>query len=107
MTDKTDDALRKYFSHRTTAPPHITARVTSQIYEAQSCEEIEKPALFVWGIVAFDFIVSFAILYVLWILIGHGIVLYTAAAFVIFSLFAVVAITFVAQAGAFHARRLT
>jgi hypothetical protein len=73
MTNKTDEALKNYFSQRTAVPPHITARVSAQLSEAH--EAAQKPGGFVWGIVAFDFVVSFAILYVLWVLIGQGVVL--------------------------------
>jgi hypothetical protein len=93
MTEKTDDALKKYFAGRTEVPAYIQARVSARIHGSQ--EVPEKPPLFVFGIVAFDFVVSFAILYIIWVLAGAGLVFYSAAAFAVISLFWAVTITLV------------
>ncbi|MCL2386540.1 MAG: hypothetical protein FWC89_03215 [Defluviitaleaceae bacterium] len=92
-----DNELQKYFSARTPPPPELTARTLTKLAEArereaESVNSISVSSIRVWGIVAFDFVISAAILFALWMLFGHGIVVYLVTLFIGMSLFSVVAV---------------
>lgn len=83
----TDDALKKFFSEREEVPQTLRAQTLARLAE----NEAAAPSRWVWGVVAFDFLISAAVLCAVWVLFGQGIVAFSATVFTGMSLVAVIA----------------
>ena len=92
-----DDALGAYFATRTDPPQELRMQLRMQMIEAEDAEVAGSAVRWIWGIVFYDFVISFAVLFALWLLFGMGTVLYVGVGFFGFSLVAAVAVAAVNQ----------
>jgi uncharacterized membrane protein len=92
-----DDELKKYFSYRASLPPGVKAETFAKLKQAEA-NEARTPSLWIWSVVAFDFLISVSVLFVLWVLFGHGLIVYAVTMFVGMSLFAAVVVATVRSA---------
>jgi hypothetical protein len=95
MDNRVDSELKAYFSQRVPVPPALRATVRERLCEAETREIMGRQGAFFMacGVVAYTLLVSFAILLVLWTLLGPGLIVYFTAAFAVHSMFAVVALS--------------
>ena len=95
----TDDVLnielRAYYSNRVSVPPQLQEQIMTQIRKKEAIKTIgpQTSPRWIWSVVLYDFLISSAILYILWVFFGQSLVVYGAIAFVGFSLLAAVIIT--------------
>ena len=101
MTSKdTDSALKAYFSERHPLPPGVKAQVDGQLKEAAakaSSMSVFTPSRWIWGLVVYDLFISVAILFILWLFFGQGIIVFLSAAYASLSLIAATAIAAASQ----------
>jgi hypothetical protein len=85
-----DEKLKKYFSQREDVPPEIRAQTFAMLKEAENRDATQTPSRWIWSVVLFDFLISSAILFALWVLFGQGIIVYAVTIFCGMSLLAAV-----------------
>jgi len=94
--DKLDEVLKNHFSGRIQPPPEIKLAVAAQLNTAKNMKVSFVPR-WIWSVVAYDFILSAAILSALWMLFGQSLIMYVAAVFVGLSLMSAVVVVTVTQ----------
>ncbi|MCL2198779.1 MAG: hypothetical protein FWB80_07635 [Defluviitaleaceae bacterium] len=88
-----DEELKIYFSERTPLPYGLREQTFAKLKEAK-----EAKSNWIWGIIAFDFIISASILYAGWLMFGQGIFMYFVTIIFAMSLVAAVVVTGVRNA---------
>ncbi|MCL1883555.1 MAG: hypothetical protein FWF81_07385 [Defluviitaleaceae bacterium] len=74
-----DSKMKHFFSERTELPSDVRAKTFALLREAEESENLSaaSPRL-IWGIVAFDLVISIGLLYAVWAIFGQGILAYAA-----------------------------
>ena len=102
----TDKVLKAYFANRTPPSAKLREQIIAQLYEIESTESeteatktetgepaaAQTPSRWIWSVALYDFLMSSAIIYILWIFFGQSLIVYAAAAFVGLSLLAAIVI---------------
>lgn len=93
--NKHDKAMQLYFSKRSAPPPALQEQLKQKLIEAEAQENtVNKgsPRL-IWSVLLYDFLISSAIIFGLWILFGPHLLVYAITIFTVLSLLAAVVIS--------------